>query len=499
MPRPTIRNYGLSLGICLCILSVTKCAFTQGTKADYERAFSYEERTRNKVHRQHVEPHWIAGGPAFWYRIDIGADNHEFVSVTPNEASRRPAFDHQRLADALSEKASATIAANKLPFRSISFAQDRTRVRFKALGSGWEWDLINHELTAVAEADDTANGDETTAKVLNRLRRSGRSTVETSVRFVNETNGSVELFWIDSSRQRRSYGTIPSRKDHAQHTFVGHVWLVTDNEEKPLAAFEATEEDSVAIIDGTHKVEIPERSRRDRSRRQASPDGRWEAFIEDHNVHIREAATGETFALSDGGSEEDPFHARFHWSPDSARLVTLQVRRGQERKVRLIESSPSDQLQPRLHEHNYAKPGDAMPLPRPRLFDVQARQMVDVPDELFSNAWSISTLRWSVDSQRFDILYNQRGHQVLRIIAVDANSGEARTIIDELSETFIDYAHKEFSHYVEGDVDGVDEIVWMSERDGWNHLYLYDANTGAVKNQITSGEWVVRGVESTLR
>ena len=35
----------------------------------------------------------------------------------------------------------------------------------------------------------------------------------------------------------------------------------------------------------------------------------------------------------------------------------------------------------------------------------------------------------------------------------------------------------------------------MSERDGWNHLYLYDGATGAVKNQITKGEWVVRGVD----
>jgi len=40
-----------------------------------------------------------------------------------------------------------------------------------------------------------------------------------------------------------------------------------------------------------------------------------------------------------------------------------------------------------------------------------------------------------------------------------------------------------------------EEIIWMSERDGWNHLYLYDGKTGAVKNQITEGKWVVRGVD----
>jgi len=39
------------------------------------------------------------------------------------------------------------------------------------------------------------------------------------------------------------------------------------------------------------------------------------------------------------------------------------------------------------------------------------------------------------------------------------------------------------------------EIIWASERDGWNHLYLYDGATGTVKNQITKGSWKVRGVD----
>ena len=56
-------------------------------------------------------------------------------------------------------------------------------------------------------------------------------------------------------------------------------------------------------------------------------------------------------------------------------------------------------------------------------------------------------MRWEPDSKRFTFLYNQRGHQMLRIIAVDAETGEARAIIDEQSPTFIDYAGKQFSYY----------------------------------------------------
>ena len=77
------------------------------------------------------------------------------------------------------------------------------------------------------------------------------------------------------------------------------------------------------------------------------------------------------------------------------------------------------------------------------------------------------------------------------MVAIDGKSGKARAIIDESSKTFIDYAHKFYLH----EIEGAGEAVWMSERDGWNHLYLIDHKTGTVKNQITKGEWVVLGIE----
>ncbi|HND54034.1 MAG TPA: prolyl oligopeptidase family serine peptidase, partial [Pirellulaceae bacterium] len=185
------------------------------------------------------------------------------------------------------------------------------------------------------------------------------------------------------------------------------------------------------------------------------------------------------------------YERRLHWSPDSTRLVALQVRAGDERKVRIVESTPKDQLQPKLHEFDYLKPGDRLPHPRPRLFKVAEWRAIPISEELFPNPWSLEALRWEDDSKRFTFRYNQRGHQVWRLIAVDAESGRAQAIIDEQSQTFVDYAQKFFLH----ELRGTNELIWMSERDGWNHLYLYDAKTGQVKNQITRGEWVVRKVE----
>jgi len=513
----------------------------QGSKQDYERAASYGERTRDKVFRLSVRPHWLDGRSQFWYRIDIGPKQHEFVFVDAEQGARRLAFDHHRVATALSKACGKEILAKQLPFRSISFNDDRSAVRFTAHGKHWQWNVENNELGIVREISERksashwfdkvafpvgkpaasalpltqcqtlvsrtmltqtakckpANAEDTGVKVLDSVHRSRRTGEETSVRFVNRMAGKVELFWIDRSGDRQHYETIAAGEQHEQHTYEGHVWLVVDADGRPVAAFEATAERGLAVIDGSRRPTIARRKAPPSANRAAStsPDGCWRAFIRDHNVVVREAESEEEFALGTDGTADDPYEPRFHWSPDSKKLVVMRVRKGDERKIHFVESSPKDQLQPKLRTVNYAKPGDRMPVSRPRLFDMVSRSQVKVDGELFPNAWSISEMRWSPDSDRFTFLYNQRGHQVLRIVAVDADSGETRAVVDEQCRTFIDYAGKKFTHYL----DETAEIIWMSERDGWNHLYLYDAATGKVKNQITRGPWVVRGVERVDR
>jgi dipeptidyl-peptidase-4 len=237
--------------------------------------------------------------------------------------------------------------------------------------------------------------------------------------------------------------------------------------------------------------DTPRRGRRGERPRPESPDGKWTVFAKGHNLWLRDRTTGKESALSEDGTADDGYSERAYWSPDSKKLVVMRTKKEQEHKVYLIESSPRDQLQPKLHSFDYLKPGDRIALSKPHLFDVSTRKEIPVRDELFPNPWSIEQVHWSPDSQRFTFLYNQRGHQVLRLIAVDAENGAARAVIDEQSKTFIDYNSKMFLHFL----DSTNEIIWMSERDGWNHLYLYDAAAGQVKHQITKGRWVVRGVD----
>jgi dipeptidyl aminopeptidase/acylaminoacyl peptidase len=77
----------------------------------------------------------------------------------------------------------------------------------------------------------------------------------------------------------------------------------------------------------------------------------------------------------------------------------------------------------------------------------------------------------------------------MRFVGI-STAGEVRTIIEEQSPTFIDYSQKTYLHRL----PETDQYLWSSERDGWNHLYLYDARTGESR-QVTRGKWVVREVD----
>ena len=469
-------------------LATGSASFAQGTRSDYERALGLREATADTVFRDRVTPHWFADNTRFWYRNDLADDTREFILVDAAVGTRRPAFDHARLAVALSGALDKEIEADRLAIDRLTFDDSGSQLSFTSDGRRWQCDLDDYTIRETPRGEDEG----ASLPARSRVRPSRRTGEETSVTFINRTEGAVDVHWVDSEGKRRRYATVKPGGQHRQHTYAGHVWLITDKAGKTLAVFVATEEAGDAIVDeDTIRQEDDEEGPTRARSRGRSPDGKWLALIKDHNVYVRDLTTEEEIALSDDGTEEDAYSENFHWSPDSSKLVVLRTCKGDTRKVYLIESSPKDQLQPKLHEMDYLKPGDQVAVRKPHLFDVLGRRQVPVADDLLANPWRVSEVRWTSDSSRFMFLYNQRGHQVLRIVGVDAATGQACAIVDERSDTFIDYAGKRFSHYV----DATDEIIWMSERDGWNHLYLYDAATGCVKNPITEGQWVVRRVE----
>jgi dipeptidyl aminopeptidase/acylaminoacyl peptidase len=234
-------------------------------------------------------------------------------------------------------------------------------------------------------------------------------------------------------------------------------------------------------------------------RPRMSPDGKWMAFIDNYNVAIRPFGGEKRTALSTDGSEGNYYDgASLVWSPDSTKVAAYRVRPGYRRLVHYVSSSPEDQLQPEHWTIQYAKPGDQLDLEQPVLFDVRNQRQINIDSELFPNPFDLSELAWRKDGRGFTFEYNQRGHQVYRVVEVDAQTGVARALVSETPPTFFYYnrsaatlqAGKRFRH----DLADGREMVWMSERDGWNHLYLIDTATGVARTQITKGAWPVRHV-----
>lgn len=225
-----------------------------------------------------------------------------------------------------------------------------------------------------------------------------------------------------------------------------------------------------------------------------SPDGRWIVLVRDYNVILQSRGRGRKFQLTTYGVEDDYFEPTIFWSPDSKKFIVLKTVPGFDRQVKELDYAvPANEAT--LVSFYYQKPGDRVTIRRPHLFHVAPAREIHLSTDLAPNPWSISEIRWNPDSSSFTYLYNQRGHQIMRVLRVDAHNGRIRPIVEEIchddrSPEFFDYSGKQFTFYLPRS----NEMIWMSERDGWNHLYLFDLNTGKLKNRITSGPWVVRSV-----
>ena len=132
------------------------------------------------------------------------------------------------------------------------------------------------------------------------------------------------------------------------------------------------------------------RRRQDDSPR-LSPDGKWEALINNYNVAVRPAGTRAATRLSTDGSEGNYYDcASLAWSPDSTKIAAYRVRPGYRRLVHYVESSPEDQVQPKHSTLLYAKPGDVLDLEQPVLFDVAAKKQIAIDNALFPNPYDMS-------------------------------------------------------------------------------------------------------------
>ena len=218
-----------------------------------------------------------------------------------------------------------------------------------------------------------------------------------------------------------------------------------------------------------------------------SPDSSLVAFVRDNNVWISKADGSEPCQLSFDGTDAEAY-CEIQWSPDGKKLSALKKEILKERQIVLRLSRPDDQVQPRYRYLDYAKPGDRLPQCTPALFDVVAKKAVPLDRTIPRDQYFLTLGEWSPESDYFTYEYNQRGHQVYELAAVDAATGKVRTLAKEETDTFI-YYYDLWRYFFK---DGK-RALWISERDDWRHLYLIDTHTLQMR-QLTRGAWNVREI-----
>ncbi len=220
-----------------------------------------------------------------------------------------------------------------------------------------------------------------------------------------------------------------------------------------------------------------------------SPDGKWLAFIKNDNVFVRSTDGKEERQLSTLGTTGNYYSSYIQWSPDGKYLATCRIRPAEKRYVYYVESSPTDQLQPKLHKQEYAKPGDELRFKVPCIFSLDGTQRLIPDTRLFSNQFDLYGPSWREDSKGITFEYNERGHKVYRILEMSAADGSVRPLVEETNDKYIFY-NRLFRHILKGGT----QLIWSSERDNYNHLYLINTKDGSVAKQITCGQWYVRQV-----
>lgn len=395
--------------LACCLLVVTAgllpgSAHGQGTLEDYTRASRFQTGAQRRlITDSHVVPHWLEKTSRFWYRTS-GPEGAQFVLVDSVQSASAPAFDHARLAAALSAAMKQEYKATKLPFENFQLAKDGKSITVHVNGKTLQCSLADYKCT-------------------------------------------------------------PS------------------SEEKDKDKYEAY-----------------------------SPDGKWAALVKDHNLYLRNISLGQMVQLTtDGvarwdyaselpslgmmreqGTENLREHAAAFWAPDSSKLVTYRIDSRNSGRFTSVQFVPPDQLRPRAFSYVYPLPGETLASAQPIIFDVPSGKRTEVkcpPIELpFQEG---PGFEWFEDGKGFFYDYGERGSKAIELRIVDAATGEQRVVIREQAANYVDPGETFYRF-----VHSTHEVVWSSERDGWNHLYLYNEKTGALVRQLTEGQWVVRHIEA---
>jgi dipeptidyl aminopeptidase/acylaminoacyl peptidase len=388
----------------------------QLTAKDYEHAEKFMSyNTEPFIDGGNVRPNWLTND-RFWY-LSSTSKKHEFILVDPVKKTRAAAFDHQKLAEALSTTTGKQYDAAKLPFQTIGFSSDGISVLFTVDGKKWKYDTQNNQLSA----DTGTMPDATTTQPGRQGRGGGRG------------------------------------------GFGGNEVL--------------------------------------------SPDGKLAAFIKDWNLWVRDVATEKQTQLTADGVKDFGYATDnagwkssdrpvLQWSPDSKKIATFQQDQRNVSDMYLVTTNVG---KPTLRAWKYPLPGDKeIPMIHRVIIDVDAAKVIPLQlpadphratlSDDISSSGTFDDVDWNEDASQLAFVSTSRDHKQEKFRIADAATGSVRDVFEEVVTTQYESGRGSINWKY---LANTHEIIWYSERDDWGHLYLYDAATGKLKNQITKGDWVV--------
>ena len=387
----------------LTILLTLPLAAQKLTTADYSHAEQFMGYNTNPLVYGTVRPTWNQNSDQFWYRNTTTAAGTEFLMVDAARGTKTPAFDHAKIAAALSSATGTTYDAHHLPFTDFEMADGSISVNVS--GQQWKCDLAGTHCGAEG------------APRAGRGGRGGRGGGNESV----------------------------------------------------------------------------------------SPDKKRIVFLRDNNLWSRDASTGqETQLTADGvkdfgyatdnagwASSDRPI---LMWSPDSKKIATYQQDQRGVGEMYLVSTAVGH---PELKAWKYPLAGDDVITTIQRVvIDVADPHTVRLKmpadqhrstlcDNVACRGGEWSDVQWSADSSNVAFVSTSRDHKQEKLRIADAATGEIREVLEESVPTFFESGNGRVNWKY---LPASNELIWFSERDNWGQLYLYDAKTGQLKNQITSGE-----------
>ena len=244
-----------------------------------------------------------------------------------------------------------------------------------------------------------------------------------------------------------------------------------------------------------------------------------EGFEQDENVSLLEQMGNERPLTMDGDST-CYYSAWGSFSDDGKYFATVKIKPAPKHYVYYVEASPSDEkerhgmsnhpnvsrsvgevtqwdtgggvrgIQPALHKQEYCKPGDSLNIRIPVIIEIASGRVIEPSTDLFRHQYEVTRPEWNKDMKSVRFEFNERGHHVYRLLELSAETGQVRCILEERNDKYVNYGRIYRHHFDDGR-----QLLWTSERDGWNHIYLYDKQKAKLVRQLTKGQFYVRDIQ----